>query len=219
MIYAVIKTGGKQEKVVPGQRVSIERLRGTSTDDSVSFEPLLVVREGGEVIHGDAAGKIPVEARVVGEARGKKIQGFKYKSKSGYRRRWGHRQELTVIEVTSIGDVSAEDFAKAQAKAEKQAEAKAETQASAEKAGSEAEEPVGDDAAKPKKTEKKAEKETEKAAAKKPEAKKPAAEKKAKKPEAKKPEAKKAKASDGPDDKGDSESGGADGDADSAGDV
>lgn len=123
MIYAVIKTGGKQEKVVPGQRLTVDRIKDAG--ETVSFTPLLVVRDGGDVVVGDDLGSYPVEAKVLGNERGVKIHGFKYKSKSGYRRRWGHRQELTVIEVTKIGDVEAAE--------EKAAEETKEEETAAEK--------------------------------------------------------------------------------------
>lgn len=105
MIYAVINTGGKQEKVVPGQRLAVDRIRDAG--ETVSFTPILVVRDGGDVVAGEDLSSYPVEAKVLGDERGAKIHGFKYKSKSGYRRRWGHRQELTVLEVIKIGDVEA----------------------------------------------------------------------------------------------------------------
>ncbi len=99
-MYAVIRTGGKQERVSEGQRLDVERL-GAGVGDEVSFEPVLVV-DGETVIAGDALGSATVQARVVGESKGPKINAFTYKPKSNNRRRWGHRQRYTTVEITAI---------------------------------------------------------------------------------------------------------------------
>ena len=96
-MYAVIQTGGKQYRVTEGQRVDVETVKG----DDLSFTPLLLV-DGETVLAGSAVGGASVAARVVGEGRGKKIRGFTYKNKSNQRRRWGHRQNFTTIEITGI---------------------------------------------------------------------------------------------------------------------
>jgi large subunit ribosomal protein L21 len=96
-MYAVIKTGGKQYRVSEGQRVDVESVKG----DELSFTPLLLV-DGDTVLAGSAIGDASVAARVVGEGRGKKIRGFTYKNKSNQRKRWGHRQNFTTIEITGI---------------------------------------------------------------------------------------------------------------------
>ena len=100
-MYAVIKTGGKQERVEEGQTLSVERLAAT-TGDEVSFRPVLVV-DGTDVLArpGELAATT-VSARVVGEAKGPKIRGFTYKPKSRGRKAWGHRQTYTTIEITGI---------------------------------------------------------------------------------------------------------------------
>ena len=99
-MYAVIKTGGKQYKVAQGQRLDVERV--ATAEGELSFEPLMLV-EGGAVTAGTGALTGPkVTARVVGEALGPKIVGFKYKNKSNQRRHWGHRQHYTTIEITGI---------------------------------------------------------------------------------------------------------------------
>jgi large subunit ribosomal protein L21 len=99
-MYAVIRTGGKQEKVSEGQRLEVERL-GAAVGDEVSFEPLLVV-DGDQVLAGAQLGAARVSARVVGEAKGPKIDAFTYKPKTNNRRRWGHRQHYTTVEITAI---------------------------------------------------------------------------------------------------------------------
>lgn len=100
-MYAVIKTGGKQERVALGQRVDVERL-GMAEGADVVFQPVLVV-DGDTVLAGPGplAGA-RVAARVVGAAKGPKIRGFTYKPKTNNRRRWGHRQGYTTIEITDI---------------------------------------------------------------------------------------------------------------------
>ncbi len=99
-MYAVIKTGGKQYRVAEGERLEVERV--TSDGQEVSFTPVLLV-DGETVLAsaGDLAGA-SVAARVVGEAKGPKIRGFTYKNKTNQRRRWGHRQKYTTIEITGI---------------------------------------------------------------------------------------------------------------------
>jgi large subunit ribosomal protein L21 len=100
-MYAVIKSGGKQERVEEGQVVAVERLR-TPEGEEVSLQPVLLV-DGDTVLAGAAAlAGATVTARVVGETKGPKIRGFTYKNKTRSRRSWGHRQRYTTIEITGI---------------------------------------------------------------------------------------------------------------------
>jgi large subunit ribosomal protein L21 len=99
-MYAVIKTGGKQEKVSEGQRLDVELL-GQDEGAEVTFAPLLLV-DGETVLSGADAGSASVTARVVGETKGEKIRGFTYKNTTNQSRRWGHRQRYTTIEITGI---------------------------------------------------------------------------------------------------------------------
>ncbi len=101
IVYAVIKTGGKQSRVAEGERLDVELLSG-GVGTEVSFTPLLLV-DGDTVVAspGDLAGA-SVAARVLGEAKGPKIRGFTYKNKSNQRKRWGHRQHYSTIEITGI---------------------------------------------------------------------------------------------------------------------
>ena len=101
-MYAVIKTGGKQYRVSEGQTLLIERL----PDDvgaTVALQPLLLAGDGDPVFEGDGLAAAVVQAEVVAHERGPKLRVFKFKPKSGYKRRTGHRQELTRIRITSIG--------------------------------------------------------------------------------------------------------------------
>jgi len=101
MMYAVIRTGGKQYRVEPGQRLEVERL-GAEEDSEVELAPILVV-DGERVLATPAdLGGVSIKARVVGDSKGPKIRGFTYKNKTNQRRRWGHRQHYSVIEITGI---------------------------------------------------------------------------------------------------------------------
>lgn len=100
-MYAIIRTGGKQAKVRTGDVIDIERVK--DPDESLTFVPLLVVDESGTTISDRATlADSKVVAEVIGENKGDKIDIFKYKNKSGYRRHMGHRQTYTQIRVTSI---------------------------------------------------------------------------------------------------------------------
>jgi large subunit ribosomal protein L21 len=100
MTYAIVKTGGKQYRVEEGQTLLVERLR-EDEGAKVALDPLLY-RDDQQVLDGSDLNKVKVEAKVVGHERGPKIRVLKYKPKRGYKRRTGHRQELTRIEVTAI---------------------------------------------------------------------------------------------------------------------
>ena len=99
-MYAVINTGGKQSRVAEGDRLDVELLG--QDDGEVTFTPVLLV-DGDSILAkpADLAGA-QVSARVVGQTKGPKITGFKYKNKSRSRKRWGHRQKYTTIEITGI---------------------------------------------------------------------------------------------------------------------
>jgi large subunit ribosomal protein L21 len=101
-VYAVIRTGGKQYKVTPGDVIDVERLAG---DDgaSLEFKPLLVVEDGGKVTSAAAdLDEATVTATVVDQHRGKKLLVYTYKNKSGQQRHQGHRQSLTRLKVEDI---------------------------------------------------------------------------------------------------------------------
>ena len=99
-MYAIVKTGGKQYRVEEGQHLLVEKL-AVEEGASVSLEPLLY-RGDREILDGADLAKVKVEAKVVGHERGPKLRVVKFKPKRGYKRRNGHRQDLTRIEITSI---------------------------------------------------------------------------------------------------------------------
>src|SRR5205085_12292121 len=117
-MYAIVKTGGKQYRVEQGSSLLVERLPADE-GAKVSLQPLLFV-DGAKVV--DGVDGVKVEAKVLAHERGPKLRIVKFKPKRGYKRRTGHRQELTRIEVTQIELASGRS---------RQAAAPAETKASA----------------------------------------------------------------------------------------
>jgi large subunit ribosomal protein L21 len=116
MSYAIVRTGGKQYRVEEGQSLLVERL----PDDAgakVSLEPLLYV-DGSDVVDGGDLSRVKVEGRVVAHERGPKLRVVKFKPKRGYKRRTGHRQELTRVEITGVKLAARRSRAKAAAAAD-----------------------------------------------------------------------------------------------------
>jgi len=98
--YAIVESGGKQYKVEEGTSLLVDRL-DAKEGDKVALRPVLF--RGDDVLAGEKAlGKVKVEAKVAEHLRGPKVKVFKYKAKKGYRRRAGHRSELTRLEVTTL---------------------------------------------------------------------------------------------------------------------
>ena len=101
-MYAIIATGGKQYRVSEGDVIYIEKI-DADVDSTVSFDVLLVGNEGDVKVGTPVVEGVKVEGNVVGQMRGEKIIVFKYKSKKNYRRKQGHRQPYTKVEITKIG--------------------------------------------------------------------------------------------------------------------
>ena len=99
-MYAVIATGGKQYRVTEGQQLAVELLGEEGS--KVDLRPVLVVDGSNVLATPDQLAKASVSATVIGDMRGKKINGFTYKNKTNQRRRYGHRQNLSTIEITKI---------------------------------------------------------------------------------------------------------------------
>jgi large subunit ribosomal protein L21 len=162
--YAVIETGGKQYRVEKGTSLLVDRL-SAKEGDKVTLRPVMF-RDKEVVAGGKELEKVKVEATVSEHLRGPKIKVFKYKAKKGYRRRAGHRSELTKLEVTEIS-----------LGGRKAAAPKKEAPAEKKEAATKAAKPPEKKAAAKKPTEAKKPAETKKPAAKKEAAKKPAAKK------------------------------------------
>ena len=100
-MYAIVKTGGKQYRVSEGQTLLVERLPG-DVGATVELQPLLLAGDGDALFDGDGLASATVRAEIVAHERGPKLRVFKFKPKRGYKRRTGHRQELTRIRITGI---------------------------------------------------------------------------------------------------------------------
>ena len=101
MVYAIVKAGGRQEKVSVGDILVVDRLKA-SEGGSVEFPALMHVEGKTVTTDATALAKIKVTAEVVRDERGPKIHILKFKNKTGYRKRQGHRQDLTRLKVTGI---------------------------------------------------------------------------------------------------------------------
>ncbi len=101
-MYAIVRAGGRQEKVAVGDVLVVDRLAG-ETGSSVSLTPLLLVDGETVTSAADALASTSVTAEVIGNENGPKIIIQKYKNKTGYKKRQGHRQRLTRLRVTAIG--------------------------------------------------------------------------------------------------------------------
>jgi large subunit ribosomal protein L21 len=102
MSYAVIKTGGKQYRVEEGQTLLVERLPD-EPGATIDLTPILLAGDGDPVLDTAKLAKSPVKAEIVGHELGPQLRVFKFKPKRGYKRRTGHRQELTRLRITKIG--------------------------------------------------------------------------------------------------------------------
>lgn len=100
-MYAIVRAGGRQEKVSVGDVLVVDKLAG-ETGSTVELTPLLLVDGGTVTSATDALAKVKVTAEIVEPTKGPKIRILKFKNKTGYRKRQGHRQHLTRIKVTGI---------------------------------------------------------------------------------------------------------------------
>jgi large subunit ribosomal protein L21 len=117
-MYAVIASGGKQERVEVGSRIAVEMLEGED-GSSVTFAPVLLVDGERVITTPDELATATVSGTIVGATKGPKIHGFTYKNKTNSRRRFGHRQHYTVVEVTEIAAGGASTPRRAPARAAK----------------------------------------------------------------------------------------------------
>jgi large subunit ribosomal protein L21 len=100
-MYAVIKAGGKQQRVQAGDVIEVDYMH-SDPGDSVEFKPLVVFDDDGKAHVGKDLAKAKVVARLLGDKKGDKLKVFKYRPKSGYQRSMGHRQLLTLLEIHEV---------------------------------------------------------------------------------------------------------------------
>ena len=124
-MYAIIETGGKQYRVQQGDTICVEKLNA-EVGDTVCFDHVLVLGEGEGIQIGTPYVGTAVEGTVVEEGKGKKVIIFKYKAKKDYRKKQGHRQPYTMVEITGLGVKGAKkaEAPKAEAPAEEAKEIK-----------------------------------------------------------------------------------------------
>jgi large subunit ribosomal protein L21 len=100
-MYAIVKTGGKQYKVAEGDVITVEKLLA-APGDSIALTPLLVVDGESRTLDADGLAAASVTGEVVAQTKGPKIKIHKYKNKTGYHKRMGHRQKLTEVKIISV---------------------------------------------------------------------------------------------------------------------
>jgi len=100
-MYAIVKTGGKQYRVAEGDVIEVEKLVG-APGDAVKLAAVLVVNDGELMTDAAKLAKVSVSAELVAHTKGPKIRIHKFKNKTGYHKRQGHRQPLTQVKVTGI---------------------------------------------------------------------------------------------------------------------
>jgi large subunit ribosomal protein L21 len=102
-VYAIVRAGGRQEKVSVGDVLTIDKVAGNAAaGDTVELAPVLLVDGTTVTTDADVLGRARVTAEILGAAKGPKIVIQKYKNKTGYKKRQGHRQPLTQVKITSI---------------------------------------------------------------------------------------------------------------------
>ncbi len=101
MVYAVVRAGGRQEKVEVGSIVVLDR-QSAKIGDKIELPAVLLVDGDSVTTDADKLAKVTVTAEILGEERGPKIVIQKFKNKTGYKKRQGHRQDLTRVKVTGI---------------------------------------------------------------------------------------------------------------------
>jgi large subunit ribosomal protein L21 len=122
-MFAIVRTGGKQYRVAAGDKIAVEKLAGEA-GDTITLGDVLLAGDGGDI---QDAAKVTVSAEIIAQAKGEKVVVFKKRRRHNYRRKAGHRQQLTLLRIVSVGDSKA-------AKKAAPAEAKLARSANAEEA-------------------------------------------------------------------------------------
>ncbi len=118
-MFAIVRTGGKQYRVAAGDKIVVEKLAGNA-GDTVTLDDVLLAGDGGELKSTDG---LTVAAEIVAQAKADKVTVFKKKRRHNYRRKRGHRQQLTILKIVSIGGKGASKKAEAKPAEEKPAKA------------------------------------------------------------------------------------------------
>ena len=113
-MFAIVRTGGKQYRVAAGDKIAVEKLAGEA-GETITLGEILMAGEGGDLA--DVA-KVVVSAEIIAQTKSEKVIVFKKRRRHNYRRKNGHRQQLTLLRILSVGDAKPAQKAKTQAKAE-----------------------------------------------------------------------------------------------------
>jgi large subunit ribosomal protein L21 len=127
-MFAIVRTGGKQYRVAAGDKIAVEKLAGEA-GDTITLGDILLAGEGEELA--DAA-NVTVSAEIIAQAKSEKVIVFKKRRRHNYRRKNGHRQQMTLLRITAVGAAEAKAPAKKAAAKKTKSEAPAEAAASAE---------------------------------------------------------------------------------------
>ena len=103
-MFAVVRTGGKQYRVAPGDKIVVEKLDGNA-GDTITLGDILLAGDGSDLKKTDG---LKVSAEIIAQAKGEKVTVFKKRRRHNYRRKKGHRQQHTILRITAIGDHKAE---------------------------------------------------------------------------------------------------------------
>ncbi len=127
-MFAIVRTGGKQYRVAAGDKIAVEKLAGEA-GDTITLGDILLAGEGEELA--DAA-NVTVSAEIIAQAKSEKVIVFKKRRRHNYRRKNGHRQQMTLLRITAVGAAEAKAPAKKAAAKKTKSEAPAEAAASSE---------------------------------------------------------------------------------------
>ena len=103
-MFAVVRTGGKQYRVAAGDKIAVEKLAGEA-GDTITLGDVLLAGDGDKL---EDAGKVTVSAEIIAQAKSEKVIVFKKRRRHNYRRKNGHRQQMTLLRITAVGDSKAE---------------------------------------------------------------------------------------------------------------
>jgi large subunit ribosomal protein L21 len=142
-MFAVVRTGGKQYRVAAGDKIAVEKLAGEA-GDTITLGDVLLAGEGEKL---EDVGKVTVSAEIIAQAKSEKVIVFKKRRRHNYRRKNGHRQQMTLLRITAVGDSKAEKKAAPKKEAAPKAEAKTDEAPKAETKKADAKKPAAKKAA------------------------------------------------------------------------